>query len=154
MSEVSVPPKPERNPVTHRIHRRQVFWQITLPVLLGVLLLIALGVLASLGVPGKISQRADVALIWLVAPQLLVCLFFLAILMGLAIGLTRLIQVLPFSMRKLQDFFVTAGKQIQKLSDRMAEPVLRVHGLSASIQAFLRILRRPPDNRSDDEPGK
>jgi len=32
---------PERNPLTHARHRKEVFWQITFPVIIGVLLVVA-----------------------------------------------------------------------------------------------------------------
>ena len=133
----------ERNPVTHARHRREVLWQVTVPVLAGVVIVVAMAVLASwLGSSQEVSQWADTSLIVLIVPTMFFALIFLVLLAAFIFGVIRLIQVLPPYARRLQDFFVMLGVQIGKLDDKIVEPILRAQALTASTKAFGRQFRR------------
>ncbi len=72
---------------SYRSHRRQVAWQIILPVVLAALCLIAVAVLASMAVAGgnsQVARWADVSAMWLSLPAMLGALIMLVILIALA----------------------------------------------------------------------
>lgn len=123
----------KRNPITYARHRREVFWQITFPLLIGAGFFLALGVLAGvLGGAGDHSRWADISLIWLILLTLIGSFFFLIVAVGLTFGVIRLIQVLPGGFRQAQDFFVMIRVRVEGLGNKVVEPLLRVRIWSAS----------------------
>ncbi|HEX7973228.1 MAG TPA: hypothetical protein VF498_02380 [Anaerolineales bacterium] len=131
-------PLADRNPATRKAHQREVLWQITVPLIVGLLALLALCVLAAIGPAAVASRWADVSLIWLILPMFIVLLIIIAIFGGIAFGVIKLIGVLPIYSRKVQDLFVMIGAQVRRFSDMAVEPVLRVHGFKASLQRLRR----------------
>ena len=99
MSEQFHPPFPvEPNPLTQRQHRKEVLWQITLPLAIGVLLVLAAGIgvgYAGASKAGPVDRWASISTIWLIIPMMAVALIFLAVTAALAYGLMRLNALLP-----------------------------------------------------------
>jgi hypothetical protein len=147
MDETKTSPT-ERNPVTQAVHRRQVLWQITLPLVVLVVIFLALTVVVSLSGAGYQSRWADISLIWCLCPNLFVLLSCVGLLGGMSYGLFRLQQVLPGKLFSLQKFSLKVRDGVQKASDAAVEPVLKVHSSRASQKTLWKNLRdlikRPP----------
>ena len=138
MNETS-PPLP-RNPETHRAHKRDVFWQITFPLIVGllfVLLLAGLTLVAATG-GGSVGQAADASLIFLIIPLMLVTVIFTLIFGALAYGMMKFNGILPLYTRRAQDAFEQIRQQARSGSDKAAAPFLKLHGLLASLRALRR----------------
>lgn len=132
-----------RNPQTYLRHRQEVFWQITLPVAIGAIILLGTALLVAFGTEsGTLSHMADAALIELIVPALVFGLITLAVLAAIVYGLTRLLEVLPYAFMKAQIFFLQTQLTVIRVNDRLVEPVIRAHSFSARVRAFLRSLRR------------
>jgi hypothetical protein len=136
MSDYSSSSLPERNPVTHRAHRREVLLQITIPLVIGLVIFLAISVLATMGSNDAVSRWGDASLIWLIVPQLLVCLLFLILMGGLAFGVIWLVRTLPVYTRRLQDFFNLIGLRTRNIMDMIVEPVLRIQSFGAKLRAL------------------
>ena len=132
-------PKP-RNPLTYQIHRRQVFWQITIPVLIGALILAALAALAVMADASQTRQLADVSLISLIVPALIFGLIFMIITIGSIYGVVRLIQVLPIYTFQAQNFLALVYLRVDRIGNSLAGPFMRMHSFRASLSAFRRSL--------------
>ena len=135
-------PRPEPNPVTRRKHQRESLWQITIPMVLGVLIVLILAVLVTTGTDFQVSKGADVAAIWLISPMLIVLLLFLVITAASIYGLVLLLQVLPIYSRQALDFLISVGIQVRRASDKAVEPFIRSQSIQASIRGFFGSLRR------------
>jgi len=133
----------ERNPLTYKKHQHEVFWQITIPLAMGVILVVAVAVLTvTATTAGQKSQLADIALINLMIPAMIFGVIQLAFL-GLSLyGIIKLIMVLPFAFRRIQDFFSLAGFRINQVTDAMIEPFIRAKGFTASTRALGRSVTR------------
>lgn len=131
-----------RNPLTQQRHRRELFWQVTLPLSLAGLVLLALAVLSGLASSAQASVWADISLIWLIIPMLALCLFAFLGVVSLAYGVIRLIAVLPYYAQKIQDFFRLVSVRVAHLCDLLSKPVLRVQSLNASVRRLGRAMRR------------
>jgi len=135
------PPYRQRNPVTYQKYKREVFYQIYLPTIIGalVLLIFVAGVLiASARGTGDISKWADTALISLILPAMIVNIIFIAASTGMIYLVTRLLAESPFFFKRIQDFFVLVGLRVRNASDASTEPFLRVHSFVASLRALRR----------------
>lgn len=125
---------PKRNPLTHAAHRREVFWQITFPFLIALIILLGLvGGVIFAGVQGaaEVSRWADVSLIWLLPPLLIFLIVLLLLLVGVAFLVTKLLGLIPGYARLVQDFFVLIHLRVRSISDKLVEPILKLHSFKA-----------------------
>jgi hypothetical protein len=136
MNDFSPQPTLVRNPLTHRRHKKEVLWQITVPMLVGSVILLALAALAVGIVPGDARRWADISMIWLMVPVMLVTLLSLLFLAGSIYAVMRLIVVLPKYSYQALGWLLLLGLQLQRLNDRLVEPFLRMHMLSASMKTL------------------
>ena len=95
MDKFSVP-HPERK--SYSQHRHDLTRQIILPIVLvsiaGLGLAIYLGFAAAGNNPG-VSLWADISMIWLIIPVMVLALIILALMLALVYGLNRLLKVSP-----------------------------------------------------------
>jgi uncharacterized oligopeptide transporter (OPT) family protein len=137
--EQFTPPFRERNPITTQKHRHEVFWQITVPVTVGgvLLLLIAIGVvIAYFTDTGDIAKWANTSVIILIVPAMFIGLVVIAVSAGMAFLVTRTLSEAPYLARRLQDISVIITLRISKVSDASTEPFLRLHQFTAGVRAL------------------
>ena len=136
---------PERNPLTHAAHRREVFWQITFPFIIALIIILGLvgGVIfaGTQGV-GDVSRWADVSLIWLLLPVLIVIIVMLLILSGVVYLVTKLLAVLPGYARLVQDYFYLIQVRVKSIADKLVEPVLKLHSFKAGAGVLQRKVKK------------
>ena len=132
--------KPERNPITHQAHKRETFWQITFPLVVGlvfVLILVILILVAATG-DGRLAQAADAALIFLIIPLMLFTFISTIIFAAIAFGFIKLNSILPIYTKQAQDVFAMVRQQVQLGSDKAVEPILIIQSFFASLKALKR----------------
>ena len=131
---------PERNPITHKDHRREVFWQITLPLLIGAFLILGVVVWTTVAAAqgGNVSQPADASLVFLLIPTMAMALVLLVIIAGFAYAVIWLNNNIPPYARQAQDFFVSARDIVRMVADKVVEPVLRIQSALAALRALKR----------------
>jgi len=130
----------ERNPNTHKAHRREVAWQIVFPLVCGLIIILGLAVWAIVSTiqGGNVSQPADASLIFLLIPTLVIAIIPLALLAGLAYGVITLNKILPQYFFMAQEAIHKVQDGIQTGADKLVEPVIRLN----SMIAALGVLRR------------
>ena len=130
----------ERNSRTETAHKREVFWQITFPLIVGVILALTLAVIAVISATsgGSVKQAADAALICLIVPLMFFTLIFGIISGGIAFGLVKANQELPFVFKQAQDALERVRYQVQVGSDKAVEPFLKIRSFFASLGALKR----------------
>jgi len=132
---------PDPNPVTKKRHHYEMVWQVYVPLTGGVLLVLFLMILTISGSNYAVRKGADVAMIWLITPALVISLIILAINAAAIYGIAQLIFVLPGYSRILLDYFLTAGKIVNKMGNRMVSPFFRVQTFNAALRQIGRSLR-------------
>jgi len=138
----SVEAKRERNPLAHARHRKEALWQISVPLVLGSLaLLVFAGLSFTLG-GGETSRWADISIIWLITPVMLVTLFTFVTLAASIYATVKLIQVLPRYSLRLLNGLILIGRYVHQAEDRAVEPVLRLKSFEASARALGRQIVR------------
>ena len=98
-------PRPVLSPTLHA-HKRQLAWQILVPLLVVMALAITAAVLISIGAASATQTWADVSTIWLILPMLFLALFVVILLGFLIYGIAKLLQATPRYAGKAQDFLV------------------------------------------------
>ncbi len=120
-----------------RRHKRQLAWQILVPISVFAALIIAGAALVAFGTPVQARLWADVSAIWMIAPMLLFGLLALATLVFFIYGMFRLLQVTPLFTFKLQGWLAAVSSGSRRAADGAAKPVIWVHQARAAVRAFL-----------------
>ena len=130
----------ERNSRTEASHKREVFWQITFPLIIGVILALTFAVLAVISATsgGSVKQAADAALICLITPLMFFTLIFMIIFGAMAFGLVKANEELPYVAKRAQDALELVRYQVRVGSDKAVEPVLKIRSFFASLGALKR----------------
>ena len=125
---------------SYKKHRKEIIWQIILPMVLTAILFIALVVLINIATfrdNGDVGRWAAVSTIWISIPIMIVALLFLAILVGIVYLLIHLLQITPIYTGKAQDFAYKVAGYIRRAADAVVKPIIALNGIGASIEAFL-----------------
>lgn len=137
MDSPSPPPTPSlRNPQTQARHKREVLWQITLPLILGIIFFIGASVFVTLGASGDASRWADATLVWLIIPWLIVSILVIGIKIGLIYLVVKLIHKLPSASYTLYGFLRRVHEIVKQAGDKAVEPVMKTASLRGRLQAL------------------
>ena len=120
-------------------HRKELAWQIILPVVFAAILLIALIVLINIATfrdAGEVGRWAAISTIWIVIPIMVAMLIFLILLIGIIYLIARLLNITPTYTGIAQDYVYIAAGYIKRGADAIIKPVLQLNGILASITAF------------------
>ena len=113
-----------RNPQTKRAHRREVWWQIIFPLLLGVALGCA-GLYALLsGRFGDVQNAAGLATILIIVPIMVIGVVLFLLSAGLIFALGRAMHWIPTQTIKAQRLAKDASNQVARGANMLAGPLL------------------------------
>jgi hypothetical protein len=132
----------QRNRQTEQKHQHEVLWQITVPLSLGALVLLIFSVLVVLGTSDKVSQWADISVMWLSIPMWFFAFLTMIILAGLVYLIVRVIIELPFLFYRLLQNLQQFGQWVRNLSDRLAKPFIKYEGFKAAGRSGTANLKR------------
>jgi hypothetical protein len=114
---------------------RQVWLQIYLPLLVGLLALIGLVVFVRGGGIGTASVWADASTVFLLIPVIILGLLLTLVCVALSVGLGYLIGWLPGPIRKGWEGFLRVESTVRRGADMAARPMIAAKGLWASLRA-------------------
>ena len=121
------------------MHRKQVIWQVILPVVFAAFLLIGVIVLISLdtlGQGGETGRWAAISTIWIITPIMIVGIILLAVLIALIYLLARALGSLPHYTSLAQDYVYKARGYVSRGADMVVKPILVLDGFLGNIKAF------------------
>ena len=124
---------------SYRNHRKQMMWQIILPITVTVILCIALIVLINVAAfrdGGDVARWAAVSTIWIVIPIMVGLVIVLALLGGLVYLMYKLLDITPTYTGLAQDNVHKAAAYIKRGADAVVKPIIGLNGILASINAF------------------
>ncbi len=124
---------------SYKRHRKELTWQILLPVILSALLFVGLIVLINFATfqgSGDVSRWAALSTIWIIIPVMVAGLIFLAVLVALVYLMKRLLGITPMYTGIAQDYVNKAAVYIKRGTEMAVKPVLFLDGIGASIKAF------------------
>jgi len=118
----------------YRVHRRQVFWQIQLPLFLIAAALFAGALFFTTGGNGRTRLLADVALIVLVLPLLVLALIGIVLLWFVIILFGRFLSRLPLYTARAQEYTTRAQGALQRVADWSVRPFFWLHQANAALR--------------------
>ena len=120
-------------------HRRQVFWQILLPVILagaGVIVLIVLASIASTRGSTVTGTWANIATVWLIIPLIFTGLFFAIFIAGMIFLFARLLRNIPTYTRLAQLYLQIFNVRVDTILHRAVQPQINMLSRWAAWRAF------------------
>ena len=129
-------PSPAEHP-SYQLHRRQLWTQILIPILVVVLLLVALIVLISVATfreGGEVERWAAISTIWIVIPILAAGLVVFLLFVGLVYGMAKLLALIPPYSGYAQKVVWRIEGYVRRGADASIKPVLVVGEVFATIK--------------------
>ncbi len=124
-----------RNQRTRAFIRRDVTWQIALPLGLAGLIVLVLAVLLILPVGAPVrSVWADIALIFLIIPTAFMGLILLALVAALVYGMVIVLRELPYYAKLAQDFVALATYRVSGVATKIANVLLSIRSFWAGVR--------------------
>ncbi len=117
-------------------HRRQMTWQVWVPLFASILIVLALAVLSIVGAAqgsDQIERWGSISAVLVILPVLLFGLVYLAIVGGLAFGIIWLLKRMPDWLLKAQLFMLHLALMIRRAADASTKPVVAVNTFSARV---------------------
>ena len=124
MDKYSVPRQKRESFVKHQ---RDVNLQIILPIVLVTLVGIGLAVFSGFAAAGSnpgVSMWADISMIWLIIPMMMLALVIIALLIAMVYGLNRLLKISPHYTGLAQSYAFWINAQVTIWIDKIMQPVL------------------------------
>lgn len=115
--------------------RRHIWLQIYLPLALGVITLVGLGIWVVLADFGTASVWGDVSLVLIIIPTFVIGLLIFAALLGITYGLFRLIDILPDPIHRVHMIVERVGEVTSQSADLAVRPVIAVQKTGAALKA-------------------
>ncbi|HPH94525.1 MAG TPA: hypothetical protein PKW33_14000 [Anaerolineaceae bacterium] len=138
------PLPPILSPSPEELHRKQVFWQVWVPLIVTLVILVAAmsAVVASAVVgTGDVGRWQAISLIFLIMPAMVGGLLLLALLGLFCYAIFWLLKNLPAYAHLAQAYLHYFSVLVRHYADKAATPVLLVRIRQAEWQAFWRGLR-------------
>jgi hypothetical protein len=117
-------------------HRRQMLWQVWLPLAVAIIIVLALEILAIIGATRgspQVDRWGAISAVIVILPVLVFGLVFMAIFGGMAYGLALLLKKVPGWMLKAQLFMIHLALVIRRAADSATKPVMAVSSFSSSV---------------------
>lgn len=135
----------ERNPVTYQKHRHEVLWQITVPLVVGAIVILipaVLVLLASVTGISQLTKLAQVSLIWLIIIGMVISLLVMIMTVVMIYTTSAILRNTSPIARQIQDTFLFIGLRVNQYADKAVEPILRIQSFTASLGVLGRRFRR------------
>jgi FtsH-binding integral membrane protein len=130
MDQPSLRPLYKPNPKTRSAHRKETFWQIVFPLLVAILVIAAIVAAIVINGVGTASVWADIALIVLIIPAMVIMIFPLIIIVLLIVGSSKMLAIIPGYAHQVQIFFRRIRMRATEYSDIAVKPVIDLLSIS------------------------
>ena len=120
-------------------HRRQMIWQIWVPIIASIVIVLAIAVLAIVGTvqgSSQVNHWGNISAIYLMIPNLFLNLIGVAILAGIIYGLSKLYQKMPLWMFIVRMRAAQMVVLVRRGADAVVQPVMAVNSYEARVRAL------------------
>lgn len=120
-------------------HRRQMLWQVWVPLIATLVIVLAVVILAVIGtVQGspQVNRWGNISAVIIILPVMLCGVTFLLLFGGGVYGLSRLLRKMPDWMLRLQLFMLHLSLSVRRAADAATQPVIKVNTFSARVNTL------------------
>ena len=129
---------------SYHLHRKQLWTQILLPILIAVLVFVAVIIVTSLAAfraNGDVSRWAAISTVWLVLPVIFVGLVFLILLIAMIYLMARVSSLIPPYSYQAQRIVYRFEGGAKRAAEMVRKPVLALQELAELIKAYIEKVR-------------
>lgn len=129
---------------TYQVHKRQIVWQVFLPIILTAVIFLAAGVMAGMGTfnnPANGTRWTGIAIIWLIIPAIVAGAIFLLVIGLICYGLAKLLNITPLYSLIARTYVYKFAYFVRQWSDKAAEPVIIPKIAWAGLRGFFESMR-------------
>jgi hypothetical protein len=120
-------------------HRRQMIWQVWVPLIASIVIVLAVAILAIVGTvqgSSQVNHWGNISAIYLMIPNLFLNLVGVAILGAMIYGLSKLLQKMPLWMFIVRMRAAQMVVLVRRGADAVVQPVMAVNSFDARVRAF------------------
>lgn len=121
--------------VSRPAEKRDYWVWIYLPLLLGILVLVGIGLLVVRAGFGSASEWADTSLIFMLIPTIILGLVLVVLLGAMVYGIIKLIPMIPVWFTSIRRFFWQAENAVQRTGDIAVRPFTVMKSSWAALRA-------------------
>jgi len=132
--QIQLPPP---NPVTRKAHKREMWLQVGLPLILVLMGFAGVAYLVWRNGWGELSQYAQIGQVVMILPVMLGGILVLALLVAGIVAVTYVLRILPPYARITQDSIEKIKKQAVAGADISAKPIIQIQSFIAMIEVLL-----------------
>lgn len=116
------------------------FWPVVFPLLVGAALVsgVLIWAIAASAGGSDLSRFADLSAVLMIILMILISVFPLLLLAGIAYGLFQLYSVLPKGTRWLGDALDQVRNAVHVSSDKVTKPIIAIKSAGAGIRSMFR----------------
>jgi hypothetical protein len=132
-------PNPPNKAMPAAVHRRQMIWQVWVPLIASIIVVLALAILAIVGAAqgsSQVERWGNISAVLVILPVLVSGLVILIIVGAIAYGITRLLKKMPEWLLRAQLFMLHLALIIRRVADAATKPVVSVSTFSARVSTF------------------
>lgn len=119
-------------------HRKQVVYQIWLPLIVGLLIALSLAALAIVGTvqgSSEVNRLGNISAVFLLIPSLIANLITLTVLIVIILGVRVLYRKFPGWLARLLGVLKIIRSYTRAIADKIVAPVISVNSAGAVIKA-------------------
>jgi hypothetical protein len=134
-------PSPAEHPSVQQ-HRRQLWMQILLPLLVAVAIILAVATLTGIATfreNSDVGRWAAISTIWIIIPVMGAGLLVLVIFIGLIYGMARLLALIPAYTGYAQKIVWRIEGYIRRGTQQAVQPILALEGILATFKRLFGI---------------
>ena len=120
-------------------HRRQMIWQVWVPLIASIVVVLAIAILAVVGTvqgSSEINRWGNISAIYLMIPNVFVNLVVVALLGAVIYGLSKLYKKMPLWMFIARMRAAQMAVLARRGADALVQPVIAVNSYDARVRAF------------------
>jgi hypothetical protein len=126
---------------SYQNHRRQLWTQILLPILIAVLVFIAVIIMTSLATfraHGDVDRWAAISTIWLILPIMIVGVILLALIIAMIYLIARFTTLIPPYSYQAQRIVYRIEGAVRHFAGMVRKPLLALQELATLIKAYMK----------------
>ena len=128
---VQVEPQPTKE------HRKQVLWQIWVPLFIAIAMFLCLAIATIRAGTITTAKLANLSSIYIIILNMVIGLIILTLLAAIIYGIVRLLSVFLIYSRLVQGYFFNAAVFIRLWSDKAVAPLFSIKTGLTGLRAFL-----------------
>ncbi len=125
----------DKYPVPHPVresyikHKQQLLRQIILPMILVTIIGLSVVILSCFAITGEASDLslwADISMIWLIIPMMILFLLLIGLMAGLVYGTGKLLKVTPRYTGIAQEYVLWFYAEVAIYTQKIIKPILSI----------------------------